>query len=129
MESSGAFRNRRNRAVPRNPLLTFGRNLPHATEDIKWKMDLCFSIGGKMFAVFNVDDVSQISFKTTPATFAMLTKQTGIIPAPYAARFHWVSVRDPKALPRKALEELIEESYQLVAAGLPRKVRKKLGME
>jgi len=39
-----------------------------------------------------------------------------------------VSVRDPKA-PRKALEELIEESYQLVAAGLPRKVRKKLGME
>jgi predicted DNA-binding protein (MmcQ/YjbR family) len=116
--------------MPRtNPLLAFCRNLPHATEDIKWQKDLCFSIGGKMFAVFNMDDLSQVAFKTTPATFAMLTKQTAIIPAPYAARFHWVSVRDPKALPRKALEELIEESYQLVAAKLPRKVRKKMGME
>ena len=80
------------------PLLAFCRNLPHATEDIKWRKDLCFSVGGKMFAVFNMDDLSQFGFKTTPATFAMLIKQAGIIPARYAARFHWVSVRDPKVV-------------------------------
>jgi predicted DNA-binding protein (MmcQ/YjbR family) len=110
-------------------LLAFCRNLPHATEDIKWGKDLCFSIGGKMFAVFDMDHLDHVGFKTTPATFAMLTKQAGIIPAPYAARFHWVAVRDPKALPRQALKELIEESYNMVAAKLPRKVREKLGME
>jgi predicted DNA-binding protein (MmcQ/YjbR family) len=114
--------------MPNHPLVTFCRKLPHATEDIKWKKDLCFSIGGTMFAVFTVDDPNWVGFKTTPATFADLTKQTGIIPAPYAARFHWVSVRDPKALPRDALKELIRQSYDLVAAKLPRKVRQELGM-
>ena len=113
----------------RHPLVAFCRKLPHATEDIKWEKDLCFSIGGKMFAVFDVDHLDHVGFKTTPATFAMLTKQAGIIPAPYAARFHWVAMRNPKPLPRAALKALIKESYQLVAAKLPRKVRKKLGME
>src|SRR5688572_12288008 len=94
-----------------NPLLTFCRKLPHATEDVKWRKDLCFSIGGKMFAVFNTENLDHVGFKTTPANFAMLTKQPGIIPAPYAARFHWVAVRDPKALPREVIKELIEESY------------------
>jgi predicted DNA-binding protein (MmcQ/YjbR family) len=113
----------------RHPLVAFCRKLPCATEDIKWGHDLCFSIGGKMFAAFDVNNLDTVGFKTTPATFAMLTKQAGIIPAPYAARFHWVSVRDPKVLPRAALQALIEESYQLVAAKLPRNVRKKLELE
>ena len=56
-------------------------------------------------------------------------KANGVMPAPYAARFHWVAVTDAEKLPRAALQELIEESYHLVAAKLPRKVRKKLGME
>ncbi len=113
----------------RHPLVTFCRKLPHATEDIKWGHHLCFSIGGKMFALFDVDDARKVGFKTTPATFAMLTKQPGIIPAPYASRYHWVSVRDAKALPRKALEALIEDSYAMVADKLPRKIRIKLKME
>jgi predicted DNA-binding protein (MmcQ/YjbR family) len=115
--------------MPRHALVAFCRNLPHATEDIKWGNDLCFSIGGKMFAAFDKNNLDQVGFKTTPATFAMLTKQAGIIPAPYAARFHWVSLRDPQALPQEALKALIEESYELVAAKLPRKVRKQFGME
>ena len=45
----------------RHPLLAFCRNLPHATQDTKWGNDLCFSIGGKMFAVLetNHGDYSQ----------------------------------------------------------------------
>lgn len=34
------------------PLISFCRNLPKATEDIKWGKDLVFSVGNKMFAVF-----------------------------------------------------------------------------
>ena len=107
----------------------FCRSLPHVTEDVKWGADLVFSVGGKMFAAFDAKGEPGYGFKTTPANFAMLTKQDGIIPAPYAARFFWVSVVEPKALPLAAAKELIAESYQLVAAKLPRGVRRKLGME
>src|SRR5262245_7432090 len=114
--------------MPDHPILNFCRKLPHATEDTKWGKDLCFSIGGKMFCVFNKDNHDLVGFKTTPATFQILTKLNGIFPAAYAARFHWVSVQDKKALPRAALKELIAESYQIVAAKLPKKMRKELGI-
>jgi len=110
----------------KNSLLEFCRALPHASEDIKWKKDLVFSVGGKMFAVFNLDDVTQFSFKATPAMFGTLTAMDGIIPAPYVARYNWVLVTNPKALPQKMLKGLLTESHQLVAAGLPAKVRKEL---
>ena len=115
--------------MPRtNPLLAFCLSLPNATRETKWGNDRCFCIGGKMFAAFDTNHGDYATFKTTPETFALLTQQPGMRPASYAARLHWVAVRDAKALPRPALQDLIEESYQLVAAKLPRKVRNKLGI-
>ena len=112
-----------------SPLITFCRNLPHVTQETKWGNDRCFCIGGKMFAAFDTNHGDFLTFHTTPQNFVLLTKQTGIRPAPYAARHHWVAVTDAKQVPRDVLKELIVESYQLVAAKLPRKVRKKLGMD
>ena len=114
--------------MKKQPLIEFCRSLPHATEDIKWGKDLVFSIGSKMFAVFNTNDLTQFSFKTTLAMFGTLTAIEGIVPAPYAARFNWVLVTTPKALSQKMLKALLTESYQMVAAGLPAKVRKELGL-
>jgi len=37
-------------------------------------------------------------------------------------------VTNLKALPQKMLKALLTESYQMVAAGLPAKVRKELGL-
>ncbi len=110
-------------------MAAFCRKLPHATEDIKWGADLVFSIGGKMFAVFDKDNFEQFSFKTTPENFERLTKIDGVIPAPYAARFHWVAINKADAVPRDMVKELLRLSHSLVAEGLPAKVRKKLGLE
>jgi len=115
--------------MSKNAFIEHCRALPHVTEDIKWKKDLVFSVGQKMFAVFNLDDVTQFSFKSTPAMFGTLTAIAGIVPAPYAARFNWVLVTTPKALSQKMLKTLLTESYELVAAGLPAKVGKELGLE
>lgn len=41
---------------------------------------------------------------------------------------HWVSVTDRKALPLAALKEFLAESHRLVAAKLPRKTRRALGL-
>jgi predicted DNA-binding protein (MmcQ/YjbR family) len=112
------------KAMSLTPLMDFCRKLPHVTEDTKWGNDLCFSIGGKMFCVFDKSGGLTFSFKTTPAMFSILTKKEGIIPAPYVARYHWVMLEGPTALPTKQIQELIRESYHLVSLGLPAKVRR-----
>lgn len=104
-------------------LRKFCLSMPHATEDVKWGADLCFCIGAKMFAVTGLDSGSGVSFKCTPEKFAELTERDGIIPAPYVARYHWVRVEDPSALADPELKELIANSYVMVKAGLPKKLR------
>lgn len=95
--------------------------VPGASEDVKWGHDLCFSVGGKMYAAVNLDPPHQVSFKCTPEIFAELTEREGIIPAPYATRH--MLVQEEKlgtALERREVETLIRRSYELVAARLPK---------
>ena len=104
-------------------------SLPHATEEVLWQKDLVFKIGGKMFAVIGLDagPACQYSFKCTPEEFAELTELDGIIPAPYAARYHWVSVQKPGALNQAEIKRLIKDSYGMVKAKLPKKTLARLG--
>ena len=109
-------------------LRQFCLSMPHATEDVKWGQDLCFSVGGKMFCVTGLDavDGTSLSLKCTPEKFADLTELEGIIPAPYVARYHWVRIEDPAALPESEIRALRRESYQMVFDKLPPKIRKTL---
>ncbi|HEX6945449.1 MAG TPA: MmcQ/YjbR family DNA-binding protein [Casimicrobiaceae bacterium] len=102
--------------------------LPGATMDVKWGADECWSVGGKMFAVFLVKDgtARTVSFKCDPERFLELTDQPGIVPAPYLARAHWVQIVDRRALRLPAARALIARSHALVAAKLPRKIREAL---
>jgi len=102
----------------------FCRRLPGATEDVKWGNDLAFCIGGKMFAVVNLEPPHQISFKCTPEAFAELIERDGIIPAPYLARAMWVQEQElGEVLERREREDLLASAYELVRAKLPKKIR------
>jgi predicted DNA-binding protein (MmcQ/YjbR family) len=109
--------------MSRKRFIALCEKLPHATHDIKWKSDLVYSVGKKMFACFDAQGGPGVSFKTTPANFAQLTQAPGVIPAPYAARFHWVYVQRDDALPAEAVCELLRESYRLLFDALPAGVR------
>lgn len=99
-------------------------SLPGATEDVKWGSDLCFSIGGKMFAVVNLEPPHQLSFKATPESFAELIEREGIRPAPYLARAMWVQEEAlDESLDTKEREALIKKSYALIAAKLSKRAR------
>ena len=106
-------------------LRKYCKQLPHVTEDVKWGNDLCFLIGGKMFVVTCLDATNpiKVSFKCTPETFAELLELDGIIPAPYMARNHWVSLERWDALRDAELKELVGTAYQLVKGKLPKKVQ------
>ena len=112
-----------------DPLVEYCRSLPGATEDVKWGNDLVFSVGGKMFAAFGLPEHEPFSFKVEPALFPVLTGRPGVVPAPYLAQHSWVSVKTREALTTEELEELLWESYQLVAQKLSKKMRASLGIE
>ena len=96
------------------------------TRDIKWGNDLCYSVGTKMFCVTSVEGMQYVSFKTTPEEFGQLIERTGIIPAPYNARHHWVLVENTGALRQKEWKERIQVSYDLIFEKLPAKVKNTL---
>jgi predicted DNA-binding protein (MmcQ/YjbR family) len=100
------------------------RALPGATEDVKWGQDLCFCVGGKMFAAVNLEPPHQLGFKCTPEGFAELTEREGIIPAPYLARAMWVQESQLGAtIERRELEPLLRSAYELIVAKLPKSKR------
>ena len=107
---------------------TYCLSLPHVTEDVKWGNDLVFCLGGKMFAVVVLDAASpvKVTFKCTPEMFAELTEQEHLTPAPYAARYHWVALQSYDALSTRELKTRIKDSYEMVWAKLPKKVRHSL---
>lgn len=112
-------------------LAKYAMTLPGATQDIKWGADWVASVGSKMFLVGgpHPGTWTHCSFKVDDHRFLELTGVPGIAPAAYAARYHWVSVNDPQALPLAELKALVKRSHELVAAKLTRKLRLSLGIE
>lgn len=110
-------------------LLDFCRALPGATEDVKWGDHLVFSVGDKMFAMFDVGESDLVRFKVAEGLFPILTREAGISPAPYLARQSWIRLEHTRVLPREEIQDLLRESHELVAAKLTRRLRRELGIE
>jgi predicted DNA-binding protein (MmcQ/YjbR family) len=105
------------------------RALPGVTEDIKWEDHLCFNIGGKMFIVTAPDVVPvSASFKVPAEVFEEMAAKPGFKPAQYLARYHWVWIDDISRLSKKEWETFINQSYTLIAAKLPQKIRNEFGL-
>lgn len=103
--------------------------LPATTEDLKWDVHLCFNVGGKIYLLTEPDEVPpRASFKVTPEQFEQLMEQPGFRPASHLGRYHWVDIDDINRLSPARWEQLIRESYRLVAAKLPAKARRVLGL-
>ncbi|MEZ5289476.1 MAG: MmcQ/YjbR family DNA-binding protein [Vicinamibacterales bacterium] len=105
---------------------------PGATEHLQWEDDAVFKVGGKMFAVACTDrarypDVPVCSFKCDDDAFAERLERDGVIPAPYLARAKWVALERWDALTDREIADAVAESYTLVTARLPKKVRDAIG--
>lgn len=102
-------------------------SLPKVTQDIKWGHDLCFCIGDKMFCVVGLDEIpTSASFKVTEEQFEELIALPYFKPAPYVARYKWVFIEDISKMNRSDWENFIQQSYELVKAKLPNKIKKQL---
>jgi predicted DNA-binding protein (MmcQ/YjbR family) len=101
--------------------------LPGATSDIKWGKDLCYSVGGKMFAVMceTGEHANTLSFKVDDNRFLELTDTDRYIPAPYMAQHKWVFVNDVRKVSEGELLPLITRAYEIIRDKLPKSKRPK----
>ena len=102
-------------------------SLPHVTEQVQWKIDLVFKIGGKMFAIVVLEPhATCLAFKCSPEDFDELIERPGIIPAPYMARAKWVALEAFEAMQHKELQSRLKRAYELSFAKLPKKTQREL---
>ena len=101
---------------------------PAVGAEIKWEDDLIFMVDGKMFCGLCVTgkEKGKLSFKVEEERFLEFTDRPGFRPAPYMARAHWVTLDDPKVVPKAELEALIRRAYELVFAKLTKKRQREL---
>jgi predicted DNA-binding protein (MmcQ/YjbR family) len=88
---------------------------PQAMEKLQLGDQLCFKVGEKIFVMLGLDN-PRLCFKCTPESFSELIEREGIRPAPYVGRYKWVMLDRLDALRWDELEDLIRQSYEMVAA-------------
>ncbi len=104
-------------------------NLKGATESFPFdEFSLVLKVQNKMFALIPLDNPeTQIALKCDPEKAIALREEFScIVPAYHFNKKHWNSVIIDPSISRDLLCELIQHSYNLVVAGLPKNLKEEL---
>jgi predicted DNA-binding protein (MmcQ/YjbR family) len=97
-----------------------------AMEELPFGPDtLVFKVGGRIFAITEArPDPPTISLKCDPDRAELMrAHHRAITPGYHLNKRHWNTLRLDGSLPPDLVEELLDHSYTLVVASLPRQVR------
>jgi predicted DNA-binding protein (MmcQ/YjbR family) len=112
--------------------------LPGVTEETPFGPDvLVFKVGppsrkpsdgqAKLFALAPLDLFESVNLKCDPERAVELrAEHPGITPGYHMNKVHWNSVACDGSVPDRLILELVDHSYDLVRASLPKKVRAEL---
>lgn len=91
---------------------------------------LVFKVAEKVFALAGLDEPDlKVNLKCDPAYALKLREEHAeILPGWHMNKKHWNTVAFTGSLSDALLKELIDHSYELVLNGLPRSVKKSLGI-
>ncbi len=103
-------------------------SLNGVTEDFPFgEQTLVFRVGGKMFALANIDEYEFVNLKCDPNKAILLREQfEGVSPGWHMNKKHWNSVKTSADVDDELFKELIQDSYDLILSSLPKKVRDEL---
>lgn len=99
---------------------------PGAQEDFPFGPDaLVMKVSGKMFALlFERAGVPQVNLKCDPHEAAMLRDIfPAVLPGYHMNKKHWNTVLLDGSVPEGELQRMIDASWRLVVAGLPKRAR------
>ena len=88
---------------------------------------LVFKVGGKIFALADLNLFDSVNLKCDPERAVELREyHEGIIPGYHMNKLHWISVDLNGGVPDVLFKELIDGSYEAVRRGLSRKEKIRL---
>ncbi|MDN5203848.1 MmcQ/YjbR family DNA-binding protein [Fulvivirgaceae bacterium BMA10] len=88
---------------------------------------LVFKVMGKMFTATDIDTFESISLKCDPDLVDELRASYDAVTVPaYMSKKHWNRVVMDGTIPDDLIKQWIDNSYQLVVAGLPKKLKEAL---
>jgi predicted DNA-binding protein (MmcQ/YjbR family) len=87
---------------------------------------LVFKVKGKIFALCSIDEFGDVNLKCDPEKAVTLREQyEQVKPGYHMNKVHWNTVT-LEGLPKSFIKELIDHSYDLVKASLPKRTRDEL---
>ncbi len=104
----------------------FCMGLPGTEETVPFdRTTLVFKVGGKMYALADVETFDSINLKWPPeANLERREEYPGTVnPGYHMSKVHWSTVKLDGRIPDRVLTAWIRESYELVKAGLPKTKR------
>lgn len=98
---------------------------PGTSEDTPFDANtLCFRVGGKIFAITDLEDFAFVNLKCDPERSIDLREQfSGITPGYHMNKKWWNSVAVLGEVPDSLILELVDHSYSLILHSLPKKVQ------
>jgi len=101
---------------------------PGATEHLPFDdRTLVFKVGGKMFALCDIEDFEGANLKCDPEWAVELREQyEGITGGYHMSKKHWNTVAALGDVDHELFIRLIDHSYELIKSSLPKKEREKL---
>lgn len=115
---------------------TYLLTLPHVVETMQWGDNLVYwvgdkAIGGKMFALVNLDDsISHgvISYAASREHYAELLEVDGLYPAPYMARIFWIAAERWNVFRKPEWQDELRAAHAITFAKLQPKMHKALAL-
>ncbi len=111
-------------------MLELCRGMAGSTEEFPFgPEDAVFKVGGRMFALVSLEDEpGRVNLKCDPVyALALRDEFPAVRPGYHMDKRHWNTVVLDGSVPDHLLVEWVEESYDLVVAGLTRPAREALG--
>ncbi|WP_151088118.1 MmcQ/YjbR family DNA-binding protein [Hymenobacter baengnokdamensis] len=109
----------------------FCLGLPGATEETPFGPDtLVFKVGGKLFALTDLQTFASFNVKCDPEHASELRERFDyVLPGFHMNKKHWNTVLIGTGASDAQLREWLTDSYQLIVAALPKALRAELRQE
>jgi predicted DNA-binding protein (MmcQ/YjbR family) len=115
--------------VGRDDVLRLCASLPGAVEDYPFGDGITvFKVGGRMFALVPLEgEPATVNLKCDPdLALALRARYAAVRPGYHQNKRHWNTVELDGSIEEDEVREMIDHSYELVVAGLPRADRSRL---
>jgi len=101
---------------------------PGASEHLPFdNRTLVFKVGGKMFALCDIEDFDGANLKCDPERAAELRERySSVLSGYHMNKTHWNTVKAHGDVDFILFKELIDHSYALIVSSLPKREREKL---